>query len=152
MNYKIFNIPVPESQNEITQLNQFLNGVKVVSCSKELVTVDKAVFWSFVVEYYLEPKNLTLNQSGKKEGIDYRDVLSEEDFAIFSKLRDIRKTLAESHGVPVYAIFSNEQLAQMVTTKCTSKNQFSTISGIGEKKLEQYAPPIIDFLTSIFTK
>lgn len=152
MNYKIFNIPVPESQSEISQLNQFLNGIKVVSCIKELVTVDKAVFWSFVIEYYSDPKKSFPHQPIKKEGVDYREVLSEEDFAIFSKLRDIRKTLAETHGVPVYAIFSNDQLAQMVTTKCIAKNQLSTISGIGKKKLEQYAPPMLEFLTSIFTK
>lgn len=130
MNYKIFNIPVPENQSETTHLNSFLNGIKVVSCTKELVTVDKAVFWSFVIEYYSDPKKSISDHPIKKEGVDYRELLSEEDFAIFS----------------------NEQLAQMVITKTTSKNQLSTISGIGEKKLEQYAPPMLELLTSIFKK
>jgi len=37
--------------------------------------------------------------------------------ALQPELRSFRKTLAEREGVPVYAIFSNAQLAEMVTNK-----------------------------------
>ena len=33
---------------------------------------------------------------------------------MFSRLRELRKELAQTEAVPVYALFTNEQLAQMV--------------------------------------
>ena len=49
---------------------------------------------------------------GEDKKIDYKAVLSEGAFAVFSLLRDLRKTLAEAEGVPIYAVFTNEQLAK----------------------------------------
>jgi hypothetical protein len=53
--------------------------------------------------------------------VDYREVLSAQDFAVFSKLREVRKGLAEKEGVPPYTIFTNEQLAAVVRQKVTTK-------------------------------
>ena len=44
MNYKIFNVPIPHSETEIASLNSFINTVKVVSCIKELVIVEKTAY------------------------------------------------------------------------------------------------------------
>ena len=44
----------------------------------------------------------------RRERVDYRDVLSEADFAVFVKLRALRKKLAETNGVPAYALFKDE--------------------------------------------
>ena len=115
MNYKIFNVPIPHSETEIASLNSFINTVKVVSCIKELVIVEKTAYQSFVVEYYKYQNSVTNGQ--KKDSIDYREVLSDEDFASFSKLRELRKKIAEKTGVPVFAVFTNEQLSQMVLKK-----------------------------------
>ncbi|MBI4754199.1 MAG: HRDC domain-containing protein [Betaproteobacteria bacterium] len=50
---------------------------------------------------------------GKRERIDYREVLNEQDFAVFADLRRLRKGLAEQDGVPAYALFTNEQLVAL---------------------------------------
>ena len=47
---------------------------------------------------------------GSKSKIDYRDVLSETDFAVFCLLRDKRMELSDAEQVPVYAISSNAHL------------------------------------------
>ena len=46
--------------------------------------------------------------------VDYREVLSPEQFAAFVKLRALRQAIAKDEAVPVYVIFTNEQLAAMV--------------------------------------
>ena len=56
----------------------------------------------------------------KGKRIDYRDVLSEADFAVFKRLREWRKQVAAAEGVPVYTVFTNEQLATIVTTRPAS--------------------------------
>ena len=114
MQLKWFRIPVggcPEMEEE---LNAFLRGHRVLSVTRELVERDSAPGWAVCVEYQEgtvagEARRGGSGRAAKK--IDYREVLSEADFAVFSKLRELRKSLAESEGVPVYAIFTNEQLA-----------------------------------------
>jgi len=41
--------------------------------------------------------------------------------------------------VPVYALFTKEQLAQMVQQRCGSKSDLARIEGIGENKINKYA-------------
>jgi hypothetical protein len=36
--------------------------------------------------------------TGKRNRTDYREVLSAEDFAVFAKLSDIRKAIAQAEG------------------------------------------------------
>ena len=47
--------------------------------------------------------------------IDYKEVLNEVDFAVFARLRDLRKVISDKEAIPAYSIFTNEQLAAMVT-------------------------------------
>jgi superfamily II DNA helicase RecQ len=88
-------------------------------------------------------KNL---QNPSKSRVDYRDVLNENDFAVFAKLRSLRKRIAEQEGVPVYAVFTNEQLAAMVQKKVLTQNAFGTIDGVGKMRLEKYAESFLKIL------
>ena len=45
------------------------------------------------------------NLSGSR--VDYKTVLSPDEFVIFSRLRELRKELAELQSVPIYALFTN---------------------------------------------
>jgi hypothetical protein len=49
---------------------------------------------------------------GGRPKIDYKDVLKPEEFEVFSRLRDWRKSVAEKEAVPGYTVLTNEQLAQ----------------------------------------
>ena len=145
MNYRIFNIPIPNSENELERMNKFLGSIRIISIQKELVATGGSSYWSFVIEYYYENNNL----AGRKNKIDYREVLSEEDFAVYSTLRELRKQIAEREGVPVYAVFTNEQLSEMVKKRVISKNMLSQIPGIGEKKVGSYGEIFIQKLKGI---
>ncbi|MEL3910416.1 MAG: HRDC domain-containing protein [Treponema sp.] len=48
---------------------------------------------------------------------DYKEVLKPDVFELFSYLRDERKKLAEQAGIPVYAVVTNAQLAQIAEKK-----------------------------------
>ena len=96
------------------------------------------------VEYIDE--NSSFEKSGRKSRIDYKEVLSESDFVIFSKLRDLRKELAAAEGVQLYTIFTNEQLAEMVTRKVSMKTELSKIDGIGDSRITKYAEKFLKVL------
>ena len=60
------------------------------------------------------------------------------DDALFEKLRGLRKTLAEQQGVPPYIVFLDKALIQMAQTLPITDDAFLAVSGVGQKKLEQY--------------
>jgi ATP-dependent DNA helicase RecQ len=58
---------------------------------------------------------------------------------LFERLRLLRKNLADEQQVPPYVIFSNATLNQMAEQQPTTRKEFAKLSGVGDKKLEQYA-------------
>jgi len=60
------------------------------------------------------------------------------DEALFEKLRQLRKRLADEQGVPPYIIFSDVALRQMARFYPQNEGDFARISGVGEKKLREF--------------
>jgi len=95
-------------------MNAFLRGHRVLAVKKEFVADGENSFWSFCVEYLDGSAPGAMPTGGRVPKVDYKEVLKPEEFEVFSRLREWRKTVAEKEGVPVYVVLSNEQLAQMV--------------------------------------
>jgi superfamily II DNA helicase RecQ len=145
--YAVFNISVGIAEAETSALNQFIRQNRIVQVSKELVRVSDAAFWTFLVEYL--PGTKEPGGSLNKPGVDYRDLLSAQDFVWFMKLKDVRTTLAEKAGIPVYAVFTNEQLAEIVRQKPKSLAKLQEIKGIGESKAKSYGQACLDCLSAL---
>jgi len=143
MQYKIFVIPIKTISESEDELNRFLRGHRVLSVQKEFVSERENSFWTFVIEY-LEPAGAANNGTDGKSKIDYKQVLADDEFALFSRLRELRKELAARDSIPVYAIFTNEQLAEMAKKKVRSKSDLSKITGVGEAKLSKYADTLLE--------
>jgi ATP-dependent DNA helicase RecQ len=60
------------------------------------------------------------------------------DEALFEKLRALRKQLADERGVPPYIVFSDVSLRQMARFYPANNAEFSRISGVGDKKLQEF--------------
>jgi ATP-dependent DNA helicase RecQ len=60
------------------------------------------------------------------------------DEVLFSRLRDLRKRLADERDVPAYIVFSDVALRQMARNYPANEREFARISGVGEKKLREY--------------
>src|SRR5580658_9681197 len=60
------------------------------------------------------------------------------DEELFERLRRLRKTLADERAVPAYIVFSDVALRQMARYYPASDEEFSRISGVGEKKLQEF--------------
>jgi superfamily II DNA helicase RecQ len=109
---------------------------------KEFVSDGENSFWTFCVEH-IEGNGAPTALPGRGPKVDYREVLNEADFAIFSKLREWRKTVAEKEAIPVYAVLSNEQLAAIVQKKAASKAALKEIEGVGEARVEKYGDAVL---------
>ena len=74
----------------------------------------------------------------KQAKTDYKEILDEETFAVFSQLRTLRKQLADKEGVPAYAIFTDAELSEIAKLEEIEPNKLKLIQGIGQKKVEKY--------------
>jgi superfamily II DNA helicase RecQ len=124
------------------ELNSFLRSHRIVNVEKRLIDAERGTGWLFLVEYGGDFKN---PQNAAQQRVDYREILSATDYAVFDKLRALRKEIAEKQGLPVYAVFTNEQLAAMVRKQPASQNDLLSIPGIGEARVRQYGGQFLKF-------
>jgi len=80
----------------------------------------------------------------KKGGLDYNSEL-------FERLRALRKKLADKAGVPPFVIFGDVALLQMAHYFPQNENDLLQISGVGQKKLEQFGKTFLKTITD-FTR
>ena len=83
--------------------------------------------------------------------VDYKELLTPEQFAVFARLRDLRKELATRDAVPVYNVFTNEQLAEIVKRDCATLAQMQEIAGIGEARVGKYGEIFLSSLAAATT-
>ena len=144
MPFEFIQIPANGQGAAKEELNKLLRGGRIASVRKEFVANAEDSFWAFCVEYL----DGTASEKGRTATpkVDYKEVLSESDFASFCKLRDLRKALAEKEAVPAYSIFTNEQLAAMVTERIDSLAALGKISGVGAARIEKYGEAFVSLL------
>jgi ATP-dependent DNA helicase RecQ len=68
------------------------------------------------------------------------------DETLFERLRRLRKQLADERSVPPYIVFSDVALRQMARYYPVKPNEFTRISGVGERKLADFGA---DFMAEI---
>jgi superfamily II DNA helicase RecQ len=150
MALRFFAIPVHDSAPFEQELNGFLARHKVVSIDRHLIEQGTNSFWAICVDYLNHaPGEAARNLNLSRSRVDYKAILPAEEFAVFSQLRSLRKDLAQTEAVPVYALFTNEQLAQMVQRRCRSKSDMAQIEGIGDSKLDRYAERLLPLLMTL---
>ena len=82
--------------------------------------------------------------SGKRANPDSLE--TDEEEALFQRLRRLRKNLADEAGVPPYVVFSDATLRGMVAARPTTREELLQVSGVGKTKLRRYGD---DFLSEL---
>ncbi len=106
--YKFFMISMKNTSEAEEVFNRFLRGGNIINITKEFVGQGENSFWSIAVEYHT---GTGASASDKRGRVDYREVLSPEDFAIYAKLREWRRTIAEKESTQLFNVFTNDQMA-----------------------------------------
>lgn len=141
MKFDLFQYRLPLDRG-LDDLNSFLAAHRIVAVTHHVIAKGEGGLLVFVVE-----------SSGRDDGarpaeprVDYRDRLSAAHFKVFSRLRELRKEIAEREGIPVYAVFSNSQLAQMVEKGIADDAGLRGIAGMGEGRVEKYGRAFLEEL------
>jgi superfamily II DNA helicase RecQ len=154
MALKFFHIRTRDAEAMESELNSFLSRHRIVTIERRFVDCGLDSFWALCVDYlHGEPAaGASHGAPGRADRkVDYKEVLNPEQFEIFAKLRDLRKQLAEQEAVPVYAVFTNEQLAEMVRQNVRDLSGLRKIPGIGEAKVGKFAAPFLALIQSSTT-
>lgn len=149
MKHKFFHIPLLDSEATAAELNRFCDQHRIVNVEKHFVADGQSSCWAICVTWLEQGGALAENSAevkAKKPRVDYKDVLNEEEFRLFSRLRDLRSELAQQEGVAVYNIFTNEQLAQMVQQRLSSNMALLKIDGVGQTRVEKYAEAFLSVI------
>jgi superfamily II DNA helicase RecQ len=141
MPLKFFHIPSRDPVPLEADLTSFLSRHRVVTIERRFVEDGQSSFWAICVDYLHGPETGgpdygAPGRSARK--VDYKEILTPEQFDIFARLRDLRKEIATREAVAVYNIFTNEQLAEIVKRHCATIAQMQEIEGIGEARAGKY--------------
>lgn len=137
MQLKFFTIPILGIENEEESVNKFLRSVKILEVKREIVQVDNNAYWAICVLYLPFGKAETIPGSPRGK-IDYKDLLTEEQFKKFCLLRKVRKRLADDDAVPAFAVFTDQELSEISKLEKITTVELNQINGIGVKKLDKY--------------
>lgn len=151
MPFRFFVIPVRQASAGEEELNRFLRGHRVLSVDRRWVDQGTESFWSFCIDYLETGQASSAPPGGAGESrgkVDYREILKPEEFTLFAKLRTLRQEIAKDEAVPVYMIFTNEQLAQMVRTGSRSKADLEKIAGVGDARIQKYGEQFLACVTA----
>ena len=124
---------------------------RVVKVDRFFSTTPGDSFWTFCVEYLLgaSPESSNESRGSNKTRIDYREVLSDEDFQLYAELREWRKIRASEKSAPVYTVLTNEQLAEIAKRRPRTVSELGKIPGIGESKSQNYGSEIVAILQNV---
>lgn len=151
-----FSIPALDPQAAQDEFNRFCDARRVVAVERRFVVDGRNSYWALCVtvasgagplpDALKPPERRTgprTEGSGGSGRVDYKTVLSEQDFAFYADLRTWRKETAEAEGVPVYTVFTNEQLAEIVRRRVDTLAALGGIEGIGPARLERYGSAVL---------
>ena len=155
MSLHFFSIPVANPQPFQDELNQFLATHRITAVERRWMDAGEASRWAVCVEvaHGLGPLPTAVTSAAKPAAtgkVDYREVLSPEDFEVYARLRSLRKAISERDGCPAFHVFTNEQLAEMVQRRVTTRSALASIAGVGPARMERYAVEFLPPLSESF--
>jgi len=152
MQLRFFTIPIHSGGDIADELNRFLVGHRILSVDRQLAQDGANSAWAVCVgfESAEQGRPASGNGLGKQGKVDYREVLNEADFTVYARLRTLRKEIADREGLPAYALFTNEQMAEMVQRRVATAAAMREIQGIGDARMEKYADSFLQVLREAF--
>ena len=103
------------------------------------------------VELLLAEPRMVLQSIAKRRGSATRVPLN-YDRKLFTRLKQLRRKLAEELDVPPYLVFNDASLAEMAAILPTSPGEMLAVNGVGERKLTRFGGEFLDEIGSYLTE
>lgn len=133
-----FGLMADTAQSEIERLIAFL-------CERELLMLQNGVLAitddaKEVLFHGRHVRMAAAKSGGARRPKQDNDDLADGAFdpVLFSRLRALRKTLADRSSMPAFTIFTDKTLQAMASSQPRTLRDFSKLPGVGSHKLEKY--------------
>ncbi len=93
------------------------------------------------------PREKESRQSKNREaGSALAELENDADRALFESLKTLRLSIAREANLPPYVIFHDKTLIAMATRRPIYMDSMAQIPGVGQSKLDRYAPAFLDVI------
>ncbi len=65
---------------------------------------------------------------------------------MFTKLRELRKVIADSEDIAPFIVFNDATLAELARIQPKTSREMLSVSGIGDVKLARYGQPFLSLI------
>jgi ATP-dependent DNA helicase RecQ len=132
--------------NELSEVFEFLIEESLIEKNNgEFLTYrisNKGIDWIKNKESLYLPSSII----EKEEKISKKTENYNTNEKCLDKLKELRKSIADEHKVPSFMIFSDKTLIEISNNLPKSLNELKNISGIGEKKLNDFGEKILSVI------
>lgn len=105
-------------------------------------------------KYMDTPYTINVQKPDKKESDEDEEVPDDVlinkgdaiDKALFTLLKDLRKTISQKENLPPFVIFQDPSLEDMCIQYPTTIDEMTNISGVGAGKAQKYGKPFADLI------
>lgn len=105
-------------------------------------------------KYMDNPYTINVQKPDKKESDEDEEVPDDVlinkgdaiDKALFTLLKDLRKTISQKENLPPFVIFQDPSLEDMCIQYPTTIDEMTNISGVGAGKAQKYGKPFADLI------
>ncbi len=146
MKMRFFWIPAHGDPAAEAELNDVLSRHRVAQCERQFCAGGATPGWAICLEL-VSPAESSPGPAGDPRRVDYRHELDPETFAIFAALRSWRKEAAQLEGNPVYAVLSNEQLAEIAIRRVRTLADLEAVKGVGPARVKKYGEQVLAVMT-----
>ena len=138
--YNTFYIPLTDTGEIQSQLNAFLRSHRVLQVERHAFEQE----WGFCVEWMDGTSSSSGSENWRKTPrIDYKEVLSVDEFDRFSRLRERRKKISQEDGVPPYMVMTDAQLAEIAKMENPQILALERIEGVGMARVEKFGERLL---------
>ena len=142
--FRFFTIPLRDVSSAETELNAFLGSHRVLGVERPFADRGANSFWTLCVDY-LPGVGGAAAPSFDKKGASTTGKSCRRRTPRLRQIAGSAEQIAHAEAVPVYTIFTNDQLAKMCVAGSVLAD-LQTLVGVGEARVSKYGPA---FLTAL---
>ena len=135
---------------DTTPLDSFLADKDICHLKDHFFTHNGEPFLTLIIQYNVVGKQTKFHYSSDQEAkstrVDPKELLSDEQWPLFETLRQWRRERGKQEGIPLYLVFKNQELIELIQKRPASMAQLQTIPGIGKAKAAKYGEEILPLI------
>jgi len=141
--FEFFSIAGASGNSEgMAELNKFISTNRIIKIDK---LFDSSLgCWLFCIEYIASAGGSSSGAFKRKEKIDYKSILSQEEYGRFIRWKTVRDVVAARINLKCYEVFYNEEIAELSKKSTVSIEDLKGLRTFDDAKITKMGEVLID--------